>query len=224
MQPCLATPEPQLGPMTTPRAAANRANAKLSSGPRTPAGKRRASLNALTHGLTARTPVLPSEDPAAYESHCQQFRDEYQPATPTETQLVRELADTAWRLNRVPLIEARLLSVQDGLRILDAHRLLQSIGVQSNRLSRQFHKTLDQLRSIQADRRQREQRELKHAAALYELHKRQGTQYDPAQDGFVFSIAEIESHSRRLMRQNEARHREYILFEADPKLVRAAGL
>ena len=224
MQPCLATSGPRLNQIATPRAAANRANAQLSTGPRTPAGKRGVSLNALTHGLTARTAVLPSEDPSAYENHLSQFRDEYQPATPTETQLVRELADTSWRLNRVPLLEARLLSGQDGLRILDAHRLLQSIGVQANRLSRQFHKTLDQLRSIQAERRQREKRDLKQAAALFELHKRQGTQYDPAADGFVFSIAQIESHSRRLMRQNEARHYEYVLFECDPRLVRAAGM
>jgi len=224
MQPCLATCEPRLNQMTTPRAAANRLNAAHSTGPRTAAGKHRASRNALTHGLTARTAVLPSEDPAAYEIHLSQFRAEYQPATPTETQLVRELADTAWRLNRIPLLEARLLSGQDGLRILDAHRLLQTIGVQSNRLSRQFHNTLDQLREIQADRRQLERRQLKQAAALLELHKRQGIEYDPAADGFVFSLSEIESHSRRLMRQNEARHYEYVLFEGDPKLVRAAGL
>ena len=221
MQPCLATSEPR---PATPRAAANRANAQLSTGPRTLVGKRRSSLNALRHGLTARTAVLPSEDPAAYDSHHQQFRDEYQPATPTESQLVRELADTSWRLNRIPLIEARLLSGQDSLPIRETHRLFQSLGVQSNRLFRQFHKTLDQLRAIQADRRQLERRQLKHAAALYELHKRQGTQYDPTADGFVFSLSEIESHSRRLMRQNEARHTEYLLFEADPKFVRAAGM
>jgi hypothetical protein len=216
MQTCLAIPP-------TPRAAANRLNAAHSTGPRSVAGKRRSSLNALTHGLTARTAVLPSEDFAAYQLNCRQFHDEYQPATPTETQLVRELADTAWRLNRVPLLEARVISGQDGLRILDAHRLLQNLGVQNNRLSRQFHKTLEQLRAIQAERRQREQRQLKQAAALFELHKRQGTQYDPAEDGFVFSIAQIESHSRRLMRHNEARHVEYVLFEGDPKFVRAVG-
>jgi hypothetical protein len=44
---------------------------------------------------------------------------------------------------------------------LPACHLLQSIGAQSNRLSRQFHKTLEQLRGIQAERRQREKRDLK---------------------------------------------------------------
>jgi hypothetical protein len=97
-------------PTPEPRARANRANALLSTGPRTAAGKQRSSQNALTHGLTAASPVLTTENPAAYQLHCRQFFDEYQPATPTESQLTRELADTAWRLNRIPALEAALLN------------------------------------------------------------------------------------------------------------------
>ena len=91
------------------RSATNRANALLSTGPRTDSGKQRSSLNALRHGLTAASAVLPSEDQAAFDAHRRGFFDEYQPATPTETQLTQELADTAWRLNRIPLLEASLL-------------------------------------------------------------------------------------------------------------------
>src|SRR5208282_4012592 len=116
-----------------PRTRANRANALHSTGPRTAAGKQRCSQNAVTHGLpkvtdpdgplpgieirerrkrvpaTSQSPVLATEDPAAYQLHCRQFFDEYQPATPTETQLTQEIADTAWRLNRIPQLEAALL-------------------------------------------------------------------------------------------------------------------
>jgi hypothetical protein len=67
------------------RAAVNRANSTHSTGPRTESGKQRSSLNALRHGLTARTALLPTEDPDAYQIHIQQFLDEYKPATPTET-------------------------------------------------------------------------------------------------------------------------------------------
>src|SRR5271163_900658 len=118
------------------RASVNRDNAKYSTGPRTGAGKQRSSLNALSHGLTARTAVLPSEDPAAYQLHCRQFFAEHQPATPTETQLVQELADTAWRINRIPLLEADLLTraanppnekARIAFDIVDAHRLLASL-------------------------------------------------------------------------------------------------
>jgi hypothetical protein len=64
------------------RAATNRANSLHSTGPRTESGKQRSSLNALTHGLTATSPVLATEDPAAYKLHIQQFRDEYNPPPP----------------------------------------------------------------------------------------------------------------------------------------------
>ena len=67
----------------TRRAAVNRANSAHSTGPRTESGKQRSSLNALSHGLTARTAVLPTEDPDTYQRHIQQFLDEYQPANST---------------------------------------------------------------------------------------------------------------------------------------------
>ena len=83
------------------RAAINRANSRHSKGPCSPAGKQRSSLNALCHGLTSRTVVLPSEDLAAYQRLTQEFFGEYQPQGPTEKQLVQELAAAAWRLNRI---------------------------------------------------------------------------------------------------------------------------
>ncbi len=200
------------------RAAINRANSQHSTGPRTEPGKQRSSLNALRHGLTAASPVLPSDDRAAYESHRRQFFDEYQPATPTETQLVQELIDTSWRLNRIPLLEAKLLSGADGLPIIDAHRLLSNFGIQGHRLSRQFQKALENLRDIQADRRERERRQLKDAAALLELHKHKGLPWQPSDHGFVFSKGEVERHAELLMRQNEARQIAYFRFEVPPQL------
>ncbi len=52
------------------RATINQLNAQKSTGPRTEAGKQRSSLNALRHGLAARTAVLDSENQADYETHC----------------------------------------------------------------------------------------------------------------------------------------------------------
>jgi hypothetical protein len=185
------------------RAAINRANSQHSTGPRTDSGKQRSSLNALRHGLTAASPVLPSEDPAAFETHRRQFLAEYQPATATETQLVQELVDTSWRLNRIPLLEADLLTRAD-IDILDAHRLLNSLSVQSQRLSRQFQKALDQLRDILADRRKRERRDLDDAADLLKLHKHKGIPWEPADHGFVFSKDQVERYAERALRLHEA--------------------
>ncbi len=207
------------------RGAVNRANALLSTGPRTAAGKQRSSQNALSHGLTSRSPVLATEDPAAYQHHCRQFFDEYQPATPTETQLTQELADTAWGLNRIPALEAALLNraanpptdqAAINFDIVDAHRALATLGMHSQRLSRQFQKTLDTLREIQAVRAERERRDLKDAAALLELHKHRGIPWAPADHGFVFSKSHVERFADRLILLNESRHIEHVLFHMQP--------
>lgn len=95
--------------MATPaQIVANRRNAARSTGPRTPAGKAAASRNALLHGLTAASPLLPSEDSAAYRLHLDRFRAEWQPLGPTEESLVRRMAEADWALQRVPALEAAL--------------------------------------------------------------------------------------------------------------------
>ena|SRR5579863_1048340 len=197
MQATLQTPNPSPH-LPSQRASANRANATRSTGPRTESGKLRSSRNALRHGLTSRAAVLPSEDPAAYQLHCQQLHDEYQPQTPTETQFVQELADTAWRLNRIPQLEADLLVSADRLRArrdplalsIDTTRALATLGLHGQRLSRQFHKTLDQLRALQTERRERQA----HQRAARPRKPNQ-TQPNRTPNGFVFSAGATESHS-----------------------------
>jgi len=210
----MTNPIPNPQSLNPERVRANRANALLSTGPRTDSGKQRSSLNALRHGLTAASAVLPSEDRAAYDTHCRGFFDEYQPATPTETQLTQELADTAWRINRIPPLEAALLSQNPNPQTLVPQ--LATLGLHYQRLSRQFQKSVDHLREIQSERRREEKRDLEHAAAIMELHKRKGIPYDLAQDGFVFSKDQVEAFAQRLMRLNESRHIEHVLFHMQP--------
>src|ERR1700722_12624552 len=206
------------------RAAVNRANSMHSTGPRTEPGKQRSSQNALGHGLTARTAVLPTEDPETYQRHIQQFLDEYQPATPTETQLVHEIANTAWRLNRIPFLEAELLSRASNppteqaaidFDIVDAHRALAALGLQGARLSRQFQKAIEQLRYIQDERRRLERRQLTEAAEILLRHQRKGLPWEPSDDGFVFSKQQVERHARHLMRL-PAFYAAHPSFQADP--------
>ena len=208
------------------RARINRANAAHSTGPRTDAGKQRSSQNALRHGLNAQTVVLPSEDPAQYEAHRSQFFEEYQPATPTETQLVQELVDTSWRLNRIPLLEASLIARTENppneqaridFDIVDCHRLIAGINLQGARLSRQFQKAVQTLRDIQESRLERERRDLKDAAALLELYKHKGEPWEPSDHGFVFTKEQVERAAGLMMRQNEACFIAYSRFQADPK-------
>jgi len=200
------------------RAATNHANSLHSTGPRTDAGKQHSSQNALRHGLTARTAVLPTEDPEAHQRHIQQFIDEYKPATPTETQLVHEIANTAWRLNRIPLLEAELLSQDPNPQSLIPQ--LATLGLHGSRLSRQFQKALEQLRDIQEERHRLERRQLTEAAEIFIRLRRKALpsepDWAPSDDGFVFSKQQVELHARMLMRLQPA-------FYAPPIAKCAAG-
>ncbi len=210
-------PNPQ-SPTPEPRARANRANARLSTGPRTEAGKQRSSQNALGHGLTARTAVLPTEDPEAYQRHLQQFLADHKPANSIETQLVHELADTAWRLNRIPFIEAELLSRDSDPQ--SQITLLARLGMHGARLSRQFQKAAEHLRDIQEERRRLERRHLNEVAEILIRHQRKGLPFDPAafsrEAGFVFSKEQIECHAQHLIHLNPAYYALRSGYQADP--------
>ena len=211
------------------RAAVNKANAQKSTGPRTEAGKQRSSLNALRHGLTGQTVVLPTEDHSAYQRHSHAFLDEYQPKGATESQLVQSLSDTSWRLNRAAAVETNLFSLditemeeriranhpeaEAALAMALAFRehthAFAQISVYTQRLARQFERTLVQLRQIQAERRATERSQLDKAAKILKMHKDENLPYQPADDGFVFSNAEIETFLRREARSQQANHHDF---------------
>jgi hypothetical protein len=198
-------PAPIANSQQPTRSCVNRANSQHSTGPRTEPGKQRSSLNALRHGLTAQTAVLPNEDPATYQRHIQQFLDEYAPATPTETQLVHEIANIAWRLNRIPTLEAELFSQNPSPQTLIS--MLATLGLHGGRLSRQFQKALHQLREIQDDRRHLERRQLNEAAELFLRQRHKGLPCEPPDalskaDGFVFSKEQIERRAQHLVLLN----------------------
>jgi hypothetical protein len=206
------------------RAAVNKANAQKSTGPRSEAGKQRSSLNALRHGLTGQTVVLPTEDHSAYQRHSQAFLDEYRPKGATETQLVQSLLDTCWQLNRASAVETNLFSLgitesEDRIRAThpdaenalalalayrEHNRAFANIGIYRQRLTREFERTLILLRQIQSERRQNEDRQLDNAAKILKMHQDENLPYQPADDGFVFSTAEIESYIGREERWQQA--------------------
>jgi len=91
--------------VTEKQLAANRANAQLSTGPRTPEGKAIASRNALKHGILARA-VIP-EALQAYESSddfdalLTDLTQVLAPVDAMELLLVQQIAVTFWRLARL---------------------------------------------------------------------------------------------------------------------------
>ena len=88
--------------------AANRANAGK-GGPKTQEGKDRCKMNALRHGLTAKTVVLPSENKEDFEYLRQGFVDSFHPQSVFELAMVEKLANIHWKNNRREAVEAGLL-------------------------------------------------------------------------------------------------------------------
>jgi hypothetical protein len=89
--------------------AANRRNASRSTGPKTAEGKGRMRLNALKHGLTADTVVLPGEDAAVLEARVDAWKDDVRPSGALEDYLVERAAHASWQLDRADrIIAARL--------------------------------------------------------------------------------------------------------------------
>lgn len=92
--------------------AANRRNARKSTGPRTSAGKLRSRTNAFKHGLTAETVVTVFEDPNDYAAFERSMVHDYAPQSAIEHQLVARLSSLLWRLRRATAIETGLFSIQ----------------------------------------------------------------------------------------------------------------
>src|ERR1017187_6328241 len=94
---------------TEPKTNANRDNSKKSSGPRTAEGKARSSRNSPVHGLTAKSPILPGEDPADLLDLAERYHADLKPDGAVEEDLVERMAIATYCLRRIARIEVRLL-------------------------------------------------------------------------------------------------------------------
>ena len=88
---------------------ANRANARRSTGPKTPSGKARSSMNAVKHGLTAKKIVIGDEDPHQFDLFREAIEERFKPRSVMGRELTERLAGIAWRLRRIPAFEANIL-------------------------------------------------------------------------------------------------------------------
>lgn len=88
---------------------ANRANARRGTGPTSASGKARASVNALKHGLTAKTLLIMGEVPAQLERFLEELETECAPNTEKSRRLVQQLAGVLWRLRRISQFEASII-------------------------------------------------------------------------------------------------------------------
>ncbi|HTU44981.1 MAG TPA: hypothetical protein VMF91_07960 [Bryobacteraceae bacterium] len=201
--------------MSTPaQVAANQKNAQLSTGPTSPEGKAKSSLNAVKTGLTGRTVLLPGDDAAAYETHIASFFARHEPMGDQERNLVQSLADTEWRLLRIPALEYGIYAVArlefaaefpqedpaarthliEAKIFLTYQRQLNNLSIQESRLRRQREKDTAALRELQQLRKQHEKKRLTEAARQYivAVHEERHHLWEPDENGFEFSLEQVE--------------------------------
>ncbi len=193
---------------------ANRANAQLSTGPTSLDGKATSCLNAVKTGLTGRTVLLHTDDAAEYQHHIAEFEKELSPVGPRERDLVQSIADTLWRLRRIPALEFAIYAqghvefagdfneydaaLRPGMIDLKSfmtyEKQLRNLQLQESRLSRRREREMAELRDLQQARQKKEQEALDAAARLYAIARKAQKSFDPQENGFEFSIAKIERY------------------------------
>jgi hypothetical protein len=124
---------------------------------------------------------------------------------------VQSLADTAWRLARIPGLEYAIFALgaeqfadlfpdhdpANRARLIEAHtfltfeKQLRNLQIQEGRLARQQERDLAALRQLQTERRQRERAQLERAAKLYLKAQNERKPFQPADFGFEFTTAQI---------------------------------
>lgn len=151
-------PMPDKKRISRKQLAANRRNAKKSCGPRTAAGRRTVSRNAVKHGLAGRFALLPHEDPTAHEAFCREFIEELAPANGAELNLAQTIANDFWRLDRTVALENSLFA--DARTYLNNAGSLVLVSLYEQRLNCAIHKNTARLGLLQAERRQKLETEL----------------------------------------------------------------
>ncbi len=199
---------------TSARITANQLNAQHSTGPKTAEGKFKASKNAVTTALTGRTVLLAEDDLELYNKHLAAYHYQFEPLTEVECVIVQCIADTDWRISRIPhLILA--LEAKARLELADTHKhldpaersmqieleaflkyekQLRNLQLQESRLHRRREKDVAELRTMQKERDIRRAQELSVAAKLYTAAQHDGEPFDPADHGFDFSIDDVKTY------------------------------
>jgi hypothetical protein len=185
--------------------AANRANAQHSTGATSESGKAKSSMNALKHGLSGKTVLLPTDDADEYNYILNAYVKSCQPATEEELNLIQSIVDSTWRLQRCRVLETGILvkgemefsskyedqspARRAQLIQVDAYlkyeKSIRNLQIQEARLHRRLEKDQAELLRLQNIRKRQEQLAAEAAQTAVNHPSRQ--------NGFEFSTP--ESHT-----------------------------
>jgi len=219
--------------------AANRENAKKSTGPTSPEGKERSALNSFRHGCSKQTRIMPEEEMQAYFEFTGPLAAGFNPEGVNECQLAQQYADYQWRIQRIAAIEDTMFTlglieeVAENLQIhhAEAHvaasnaktfrqegKEFERLSMYNQRLVTGAAKVLRMLQQIQAERRKREQAEMADAAVIYKNFRLSGGKFDPQANGFVLTIPKIE----RYLRLANLKNPNYVAEEVQKAQIKVA--
>ncbi len=208
--------------MSTPaQIAANQANSRLSTGATTEAGKKIVSQNSWKHGLCAKLHIAPPGEEDALEEHVAGYLQAYAPVGLPERDLVRNIAENHFRLQRAHALEHALFteitldqsSADETWE--EKTKELKNITVQAGRIQRAVEKSTAALNAMQANRKSAYSKAETEAILLTQLAHAKGQTVDAAKDfpspdlcgGFVYSLPEIARLIGRAARLAEANAR-----------------
>lgn len=107
--------------------AANRKNAKRSTGPRTSAGKARSAMNSTRHGLRGKFRLIEGEDPEELSKFAEGIRADWKPQGAFEEYSADRFIKDAWLVDRIDNVVAALLVNNESFDDLPADDLLTAL-------------------------------------------------------------------------------------------------
>ena len=152
-----AEPPKPANPISQAQLIANLANAQLSCGPKSEAGRAISSQNRTSHGLARHNGtfvLLPTEDPNGFQALKAALAEEHCPQSATESILINYMAESHWLANRAQTLQNTCLHPATG-QILDAPMFSLYLRYQTTH-TRAFHKCLNDLVKLRSERRRTE--------------------------------------------------------------------
>jgi len=151
-------------PTSEKRIAANKANAKRSTGPTSEIGRRNSSRNSSRHKFLSSAILIEHESPDRFADLLNSLYADFQPSDNTERVLVEKMAVSHWRLMRLWAVEAARITHETrsqskstadeapatrtmlALRSLDQKdRFPDSLGRQERRYDREYYSAMEAL-------------------------------------------------------------------------------
>jgi hypothetical protein len=219
-----ATQEPVVmpeSPISPAQLTANRANAQLSCGPKTEAGRAVSSQNRTTHGLARHNgtfALLESEDPNGFEALKASLTAEHQPTTESESILITGMAESHWLANRAQTLQNTCLDPQTG-QITDPSLFSLYLRYQTTH-TRAFHKCLNDLLKLRSEKRKtengfeaqnRKNEELRLKNERHEMKKDHHEWDIRLKDAaFCHRVGKNVSHNNQAIRENPGFEAQYM--------------